>query len=243
MKHYGLIGYPLSHSYSEKYFSEKFKQLHIDADYKNFEIESLDDLKTIVKENNLSGFNVTIPYKEKIIPLLDKVTEDAKEVGAVNCVHVFQNKWIGYNTDILGFQESLLNFIPNTNMKALIFGTGGAAKAVSYVLEKLNIPFLLVSRNEIQDAITYADINETLLNEHKLLINTTPVGMYPDTHNFLPIPFHLFSKKHFAYDVIYNPEQTLFLKACESAGGQIKNGLQMLHLQAEAAYTIFNQNE
>ncbi|MBK7762137.1 MAG: shikimate dehydrogenase [Bacteroidetes bacterium] len=241
-KHFGLIGSPLSHTYSEKYFTEKFAQLQIDAEYALYDLPHLENIRELVNFYQLNGFNVTIPHKQKIISFLHEMDEDAKMVGAVNCVTVINEIWKGYNTDIIGFKKSLLHFIPDTSCKALIFGTGGASKAVTYVLSKLKIPFQLVSRNEIQGGITYADLNQQIFDEYELLINTTPVGMYPDLDDFLPIPFHLCSSNHYAFDLIYNPKETIFLKAFEARGCKIKNGLEMLHLQADAAYEIFMQD-
>lgn len=241
MKKFGLIGYPLEHSFSKFYFTEKFKKEGIQATYENFSLSNLDNLKTILSQNKVDGFNVTIPYKESIIHLLDDIDSEAKIVGAVNCVKISNNQLIGYNTDIIGFEKSFLPFISaiQTPKKALVFGTGGANKAVVYILKKHQIPFLQVSRNEILYGITYADIDEKIMQEYSILINTTPVGMYPKVEEVLPIPYHLITDKHFVFDLVYNPEKSKLLSIAENQGAQIKNGLDMLHIQAEEAWKIF----
>ena len=241
MKKFGLIGYPLEHSFSKFYFTEKFKKEDIQATYENFSLSNLDNLKTILSQNKVDGFNVTIPYKESIIHLLDDIDSEAKIVGAVNCVKISNNQLIGYNTDIIGFEKSFLPFISaiQTPKKALVFGTGGANKAVVHILKKHQIPFLQVSRNEILNGITYADIDEKTMQEYSILINTTPVGMYPKIEEVLPIPYHLITDKHFVFDLVYNPEKSKLLSIAENQGAQIKNGLDMLHIQAEEAWKIF----
>ncbi len=241
MKKFGLIGYPLEHSFSKFYFTEKFKKEGIQATYENFSLTNIDNLKTILSQNKVDGINVTIPYKESIIHLLDDIDSEAKIVGAVNCVKISNNQLIGYNTDIIGFEKSFLPFISaiQTPKKALVFGTGGANKAVVHILKKHQIPFLQVSRNEILNGITYADIDEKTMQEYSILINTTPVGMYPKIEEVLPIPYHLITDKHFVFDLVYNPEKSKLLSIAENQGAQIKNGLDMLHIQAEEAWKIF----
>jgi shikimate dehydrogenase len=241
MKKFGLIGYPLEHSFSKFYFTEKFKKEGIQATYENFSLTNIDNLKTILSQNKVDGFNVTIPYKESIIHLLDDIDSEAKIVGAVNCVKISNNQLIGYNTDIIGFEKSFLSFISaiQTPKKALVFGTGGANKAVVHILKKHQIPFLQVSRNEILNGITYSDIDEKTMQEYSILINTTPVGMYPKIEEVLPIPYHLITDKHFVFDLVYNPEKSKLLSIAENQGAQIKNGLDMLHIQAEEAWKIF----
>jgi shikimate dehydrogenase len=241
MKKFGLIGYPLEHSFSKFYFTEKFKKEGIQATYENFSLSNIDNLKTILSQNKVDGFNVTIPHKESIIHLLDDIDSEAKIVGAVNCVKISNNQLIGYNTDIIGFEKSFLPFISaiQSRKKALVFGTGGANKAVVYILKKHQIPFLQVSRNEILYGITYTDIDEKIMQEYSILINTTPVGMYPKVEEVLPIPYHLITDKHFVFDLVYNPEKSKLLLIAENQGAQIKNGLDMLHIQAEEAWKIF----
>jgi shikimate dehydrogenase len=243
MKKFGLIGYPLEHSFSKFYFTEKFKKEGIQATYENFSLTNIDNLKTILSQNKVDGFNVTIPYKESIIHLLDDIDSEAKIVGAVNCVKISNNQLIGYNTDIIGFEKSFLSFISaiQTPKKALVFGTGGANKAVVHILKKHQIPFLQVSRNEILNGITYSDIDEKTMQEYSILINTTPVGMYPKIEEVLPIPYHLITDKHFVFDLVYNPEKSKLLSIAENQGAQIKNGLEMLHIQAEEAWKIFEE--
>jgi shikimate dehydrogenase len=243
IKKYGLIGYPLEHSFSKNYFTQKFKKEGIQATYENFSISDLDDLKTLLSKNDIDGFNVTIPHKESIIYFLDEIDIEAKKIGAVNCVKILNNKYIGFNTDVIGFEKSFLPFISSiqTCKKALVFGTGGANKAVLYALQKHQIPFLQVSRNDILDGITYAEIDEKIMQEYSILINTTPVGMYPKVDDVLPLPFHLITKKHFVFDLVYNPEKTKLLSIAENEGAHIKNGLEMLHIQAEEAWKIFGE--
>lgn len=242
MQHYGLIGYPLSHSFSEAYFSSKFASEGVDADYRNFELHDLEVLPELISLYKLDGFNVTIPYKEKVRKYLHHIDPEASRIGAVNCVKVVDGKCYGFNTDHIGFEKSLNKWLSDDDtLKALIFGTGGASLAVAYVLKKKRIPFLLVSRNELKDGITYSDLDEQVMREHRLLINTTPVGTFPDIHAKIPIPYHLIGKDHFACDLIYNPEKTAFLIACEQGGATIKNGHDMLIEQAEASYAIFRR--
>lgn len=238
-KQYGLVGYPLAHSFSETYFNQKFASESIQAGYRNFELHDLDALREIIAYYHLDGFNVTIPYKEKIIPLLDELDKEAHQVGAVNCVVVSNGLRKGYNTDVIGFRRSLFNFIPSTDIKALVFGSGGASKAVCYVLQQAAIHYQLVTRNELVDSVTYAELNRTWLDEYHLLINTTPVGMYPDVNEKIPLPYHLLNEQCYAFDLVYNPEKTAFLAACENQGAQIKNGLEMLTIQAEESYNLF----
>lgn len=238
MHTYGLIGKHLSHSFSANYFNRKFKREHIDARYELFELESIDDLPALIARENPSGLNVTIPYKQQIIPLLHVLSEEAKAVGAVNCVSLNDGRWIGHNTDILGF-EAL--FLPNVleQVPVLIFGTGGASQAVQYVLQQHRFPYTVVSRNEIQHGLTYADLSETVLEAHPILINTTPVGMFPELDHALPIPYQWISAQHIVFDLIYNPAKTRFLEYCEAHGARIFNGQTMLEAQADAAWNIF----
>jgi shikimate dehydrogenase len=241
MKHYGLIGYPLAHSFSRNYFEDKFVNERIDASYSNFEISNGDDLLRLIKEYSLDGFNVTIPHKVNIIQYLNKISDDANEVGAVNCVTVRNNVLKGYNTDVFGFEKAILETTNLKSKKALIFGTGGSSRAVAFVLQKHNVPFKYVSRNDSYNGFSYADLNEEILNEYLLLINTTPVGMFPNIDDALPIPYQFVTKQHVAFDLIYNPEQTKFLFNCEMEGAMVQNGYNMLIYQAEESYRIFTQ--
>ncbi len=241
MKTYGLIGHPLSHSFSKKYFTEKFKDLSIDAQYINCETEHLNNLD-FVKENNLSGFNVTIPYKQTIIPLLDELDEEAKKIGAVNTVKVLENGTLkGYNTDVYGFKQSIKPFLESHHERALIIGTGGASKSISYVLNALGINVLFVSRiPKNSNEISYEEVNEYVLKAHFLIINCTPVGTYPNVSDAPTIPYEHISSKHLLYDLIYNPNETLFLQKGKLNGAKTLNGLSMLQLQAEKSWEIWN---
>jgi shikimate dehydrogenase len=243
MKQFGLIGYPLGHSFSKKYFEEKFATKNLqDCVFDLFPIKEIQEYKNlVVQQSNLIGLAVTIPYKETVMPLIDKVSDAAKEIGAVNCIQFKNGKSIGYNTDIIGFKKSLLPLLQPQHTKALILGTGGASKAVQYVLKNIGINFLLVSRTENNNTITYEDISEELLQSHFLIINTTPLGMSPNEEGFADIPYQFLTTKHLLYDLIYKPEKTLFLQKGEQQGCMIKNGFEMLVLQAEENWKIWNQ--
>lgn len=240
MLHFGLIGFPLAHSYSKQYFEKLFTGKNLTAQYTNFPIENLLQLKQLITKHQLDGFNITIPFKEEVIDLLDLVDPNARAVNAVNCVKVKNGKLTGFNTDVYGFERSFLSLLPpGSKYKALVFGTGGSSKAVQYCLTEKNIPFLLVSRHASNRTITYEELDQQLVDHHNILINTTPVGMFPDTNDSLPLPFHLVNEKHYAFDLIYNPEETIFLKNCRRQKALVKNGLEMLHLQAEESLRIF----
>lgn len=241
MKKYGLIGYPLSHSFSPSYFKEKYDKEGItDAEYKAYPMEDVAELRAMMDCENIVGLNVTIPHKESVIPLLDEVSEEAREVGAVNTIHHVDGKLVGYNTDVIGFRDSLKNFIEGACVDhALVLGSGGAAKAVAYVLKTLNIDYKIVSRS--RGDIRYGDIGEDTIRDHQLIINTTPLGMYPNIEKCPDIPYSRLTDKHFLYDLVYNPEKTLFLKNGEQNGAAICNGLEMLYGQAEASWAIWNQ--
>jgi shikimate dehydrogenase len=238
MHTYGLIGKHLSHSFSATYFNRKFKHEHIDAEYKLFELDAIDELPNLIARENPRGLNVTIPYKQQIIPHLHVLSEEATAVGAVNCVSLKEGRWIGHNTDILGFEAMFLPHVQE-QAPALVFGTGGASQAVQYVLKQRGFPFTVLSRNDIQGGLTYADLSEDIIQAHPILINTTPVGMFPDVDHALPIPYQWISARHTAFDLIYNPPKTRFLAYCEAHGARIFNGQTMLEAQAEAAWNIF----
>ena len=244
MRTFGLIGYPLSHSFSQKYFTEKFEKENIsDCEFRNFPLENLDDFSQLLKNNSaLCGLSVTIPYKQRIIKYLAEVDDVAKQVGAVNCIRV-GNKLSGHNTDVFGFEKSLTPLLKPHHRNALILGTGGAANAVAFVLRKLSIKFLFVTRSRMveSNSITYEALTPEVFSEHTLIINTTPLGMFPNVNECPPIPYELLSGKHLLYDLVYNPEETLFLRKGKEKGAQIKNGLEMLHLQAEKAWEIWNR--
>jgi len=243
MKKFGLIGFPLSHSFSKKYFTEKFNKESIkDACYELFELKQISDFPGFIKNNpDIIGLNVTIPYKGSIIPYLDELDEIAEEVGAVNTVKVQSSKLIGYNTDVVGFKESLLKFLPGDspeNFKAMILGTGGGAKAVRVVFKNLGIDYQLVSRQK--PSTQYNELTEEIVKQHKLIINTTPLGMFPDVNKYPEIPYQAIDHSHFLFDLVYNPEETLFLRKGKEKGAKIKNGLEMLYLQAERSWEIWN---
>lgn len=246
---YGLIGYPLSHSFSKGYFAEKFQEEGIkNSHYENFPISSIDVLPKLIKEHpHLHGLNVTIPYKQLVIPYLHELSDAAQMIGAVNTIKINGQYWKGFNTDEIGFRLSLLEFLqpyaePFTNLNALVLGTGGAAKAVNYVLKQLNINYLPVSRTVENGSITYEQIDEATMKEYLLVINTTPLGMMPNTTTCPLIPYNFISEQHFFYDLVYNPLETLFLEQGKLRGAKTMNGLKMLHLQAEAAWKIWNEN-
>jgi shikimate dehydrogenase len=241
MKQFGLIGYPLGHSFSKKYFEEKFAKEHLQGcSFELFSIEKIEVFADIISNNkSLKGLAVTIPHKEAIMPLLTEISNAAKIIGAVNCIKIKDGKTIGYNTDVIGFEKSLLPLLQQHHTKALVLGTGGASKAVQYVLKKLGISFLLVSRNRSNKTITYDDISVEIIETHSLIINTTPLGMSPNEGIFPNIPYAYLSSKHLLYDLIYKPEKTLFLQKGEVQGCIIKNGFEMLVLQAEENWKIW----
>lgn len=245
MEIYGLIGKSLKHSFSPAYFKEKFLNLKLDHKYLAFELETIDQLQELVKAYpNLKGFNVTIPYKEAIIPFLDEIDEVAQTIGAANCVKIENGRLKGYNTDAPGFQVSLSSFLNHTRIEqALILGTGGASKAVACSLKQINIPFQFVSRSKkTEGMLGYQDLNKTILGKSKLIINTTPIGTWPETNSFPEIPYQYITDHHFLFDLIYNPEQTLFLEKGKLKGAKIKNGLEMLINQAEFSWEIWKEN-
>ena len=245
-KLYGLLGYPLVHSFSQNYFNQKFESENIDAEYINFEIHDVGMLMEVVAENeNLNGLNVTIPYKEQVIPFLDEIDPAASEVGAVNVIKFIRGKdglrLKGYNSDIIGFTDSIKSLLKPHHQSALVLGTGGAAKAVSYSLRKLGLEVQLVSRRKSANTLVYEELTKNDLKNHKVIVNTTPLGMYPNVDTCPDIPYRYLTSQHLCYDLIYNPDETLFLKNSRLAGAQVKNGLEMLLLQAFASYSIWNQ--
>jgi shikimate dehydrogenase len=244
MKVYGLIGYRLSHSFSKKYFSEKFKRENIaGCVYENFPLESIQEFPKLLKETSgFKGCNVTIPYKEEVIAYLDELDAAAKEIGAVNVVKILPDGRLkGYNSDYYGFKTSLEKFIPlQKKHKALVLGTGGAAKAVAVALKDLSIPFQYVSRNKIENGITYNELNEKIIKENTIIINTSPLGMYPDIDTYPTIPYQFLTEEHYLYDLVYNPEVTTFMQKGKAFGAHVENGLGMLIGQAEKAWEIWN---
>jgi shikimate dehydrogenase len=246
MRLFGLIGYPLSHSFSQKYFEEKFKREEItDCRYELFPLKSIDNLKETLKQNpNLEGLNVTIPYKQQVLVYLYSFSDILKEIKACNCIKVIEGKLFGYNTDVIGFEKSLLPLLKPWHKRALILGNGGATAAVIFVLKKLRIGFDIVSRSlHANSTLCYKDLGEQVMKESLLIINTTPLGMYPQTDQYPNIPYEFITSKHLLYDVIYNPAKTLFLRKGEEKGATIKNGEEMLVLQAEESWRIWNERQ
>ncbi len=242
-KLYGLIGYPLSHSFSKSYFSQKFEKEGItDSFYDLFPIENIELLVSVLRAHpNLKGLNVTIPYKEQVIGYLNKLDESALAIGAVNCIKIENGLLFGYNTDAYGFERSLKEFLHHHNTHphhALVLGTGGAAKAVTFVLQQLQIPYKTVSREPGKGDLTYESLSS--LDDYPLIINTTPLGMQPHVDTFPNIPYHCLSNQHLLYDLVYNPEQTAFLQKGAAQGAATQVGLNMLYYQAEKAWDIWN---
>lgn len=245
MKQYALIGFPLSHSFSKTFFENKFKEENRnDCTYSSCELPDIHLLPDWIKKNPLlRGFNVTIPYKEAILPYLHELSDEAAEIGAVNCVSIENGYLKGYNTDAYGFSTSLKPFLEKHHTHALIFGTGGASKAVQYSLKKLSISFYTVSRKpHDKHTLSYEEINEKMLQHITLLINASPVGMYPNTQEKPLIPYQALNTSHLLYDLVYNPEKTAFLQAGEKQGATCINGLNMLHLQAEKSWEIWKKS-
>ena len=241
MRRFGLIGYPLTHSFSQKYFTQKFAELGLtEAVYENFSLQNIDELAAVLQKPDLCGLNVTIPYKKGVLPFLTGASDVVNTIGACNCILLSGTDVTGYNTDVVGFELSLLPFLQPHHTKALILGTGGASAAVEYVLAKLGIPFLHVSRRSGNDIISYEEVSEEIIASHHLIINTTPLGMYPDTDIFPAIPYQYITPQHHLYDLIYNPVETKFLEKGKLQGATIQNGQEMLLLQAEESWRIWN---
>jgi shikimate dehydrogenase len=246
-RRFGLIGYPLSHSFSRKFFSDKFSREGIDAEYLNYEIDNINLLPQIVAfDPVLTGLNVTIPYKQQVIKFLDKTDEDAAEINAVNTIRIIRDggriSLEGYNTDIYGFRESIRSLIQKHHHKALILGSGGASKAIIKVLNDIGIDTIIVSRNpQYKGEISYDDLDEGVMESYKVIVNTTPIGTFPKGEGCPAIPFEYVNEQHLLYDLVYNPEVTEFLKQGQLRGAAVKNGLEMLYLQALASWEIWNR--
>lgn len=239
--HYGLIGYPLSHSFSQAYFQQKFKRENLPHTYTNFEIQHLKAFFEGEEIKNLSGFNVTIPYKEQILPFLSDLDHVAHEIGSVNVVKRENGQFKGYNTDCAGFKASFLPLLGDQkDMRALILGSGGSSKAVQYVLKSLKIPFLVVSRAPNTSQVPYSKIDQNLLKSHLFIINCSPLGMFPNIDECPPMPYEYLTTQHILFDLVYNPSQTLFLKKGETQGASTCNGQHMLEVQAEESWRVWN---
>jgi shikimate dehydrogenase len=240
---FGLIGESLNHSFSKSYFEQKFKTLGLyNYSYTNFELKGIDELLPLLESNNsLKGFNVTIPYKEKIIPFLHAISPEAKEIGAVNCVHIVDNKTMGYNTDVYGFSQSVKPFLDVHHERALILGTGGASKAVAFALKKVGteVWFASTSAKKNQNTFHYSEINEMVITAFKCIVNSTPLGTFPNAEECPKIPYEFITRHHLVYDLVYNPPESLFLKKCKQKGAIVLNGLSMLQLQAEKSWEIW----
>jgi shikimate dehydrogenase len=243
MRLFGLIGYPLSHSFSKKYFTEKFEKEGLkDCSYELFSIASINELKNVLEQNpSLCGLNVTIPYKEQVLSFLHEKDTIVKKIKACNCISVKNGKLSGHNTDATGFERSLKDQLKPHHLKALILGAGGAAKAVEFVLRNLEINFKYVSRKPSVNNYSYEQLTSSIITDHTLIINTTPLGMYPKTNEAPPIPYEALTPHHYLFDLVYNPERSLFLQKGQDKGAAIKNGYEMLVIQAEESWKIWNE--
>jgi len=241
MAKYGLIGRNIGYSFSKAFFSTKFEQENRKDTYHNFELQDIGQLPDIVgNESDLKGLNVTLPYKESVIPLLDRVDKEAKKIGAVNTIKILKDgRLAGYNTDHYGFAKALANFLPITSKTAIVLGTGGAAKAVCYVLRAMDFDHLVVSRSPNANKIGYDDLTRKIIEDHKLIINCTPVGTFPNIENCPDIPYQYIGSDHLLFDLIYNPRETEFLKRGFAKGARVSNGLKMLEFQAKKAWSIW----
>jgi shikimate dehydrogenase len=250
LRQFGLIGYPLSHSFSQKFFTEKFlKENIVNAQYDNFPIASIESFDALWREHpSLEGLNVTIPYKKEVIAFLQHSSPVVQAIKACNCIRKFNNELYGYNTDVIGFEKSLLPFLKAHHTHALILGTGGASAAVQWVLQKLNIQYQVVSRKsntieestELKASLSYDQLSNSSIESHTLIINTSPLGMFPNVNEAPPIAYDAITAQHHLYDLVYNPIETLFMKNGLSKGATVQNGLDMLHIQAEESWAIWN---
>lgn len=246
MRRYGLIGFPLGHSFSQKYFTQKFEADGTDARYDLFPLESISELPKLLGDiDNFMGFNVTIPYKQDVMQFLDDIDEQAREIGAVNVVKISyaggKRTLKGFNSDAYGFTESIRPMLGASHKKALVLGSGGASKAVVYSLRKLGVEPVIVSRHAAEGVLTYADLSSEVMSEYTVIVNASPVGMAPKVDACPSIPYECLTPAHVCFDLVYNPEETLFLKKAKAQGAAVKNGLEMLHLQAEGAWLYWNE--
>lgn len=247
MKTYGLIGYPLTHSFSQQYFTEKIEREGFAdvAAFYTFPLASIEELSSLLTNHpSLKGLAVTIPYKEKVLQFVTHLSEEVKQIGAANCIKIEGNELTAFNTDIVGFERSFVKHLKQQHKKALVLGTGGASKAVQYVLKKLGIEFLIVSRNKniAEGSVQYGELTEATMKEYKIIINTTPLGMSPNENTCPEIPYHLLTADHYLYDLVYAPAKTLFLQKGEEQGATIENGFEMLIIQAEENWRIWNED-
>lgn len=247
MRYFGLIGKPLVHSFSQRYFTQKFQEESIDAAYGLYELDKIEDLKLLLQQKSFSGLNVTIPYKQSVLPYLSEFDETARAVGAVNVIKFVRRSGEvvlkGYNSDVIGFHDSLVPLLRPYHKRALVFGTGGASKAVEYVLRRLGIEVQLVSRQAKDSVLSYEQITPEVLQSYQLLVNATPLGTFPQVDTCVDIPYQNITNKHLLYDLVYNPQETLFLRYGKERGAQVMNGYAMLRGQAEAAWEIWNKQE
>lgn len=239
-RRFGLIGKRLNHSFSKQYFTTKFQNFDFPDSYDNFEIETIEDLTNLLNNNILSGFNVTIPFKESILPFLDELSPEAKSIAAVNTVVVHEGKLIGHNTDAFGFHQMIKPFLLNTHERALILGNGGASKSVIYVLKSIGLEVLVAARHPKSNEFHLHEVNEIMIKHCGIIVNTTPVGTAPHFDVCLDLPYSAITTEHLVVDLIYNPEQTLYLKKAKEQGAVTLNGLTMLHQQAEKSWEIWN---
>ena len=239
---YGIIGYPLGHSFSRGFFTEKFAREGIDAQYLNFEIPDVAMLRDVLRDNpKLRGLNVTLPHKQAVIPLLDEMSDEAREIGAVNVIRVRDGRLRGYNSDIIGFSESIKPLLKPHHTKALVLGTGGASKAICVGLTRLGLEWTYVSRTPREGMITYDALTPEVMAEYTVIVNCSPVGMYPKVDAAPAIPYECLTPRHLLFDLVYNPEDTLFMQKGRAHGATVKNGLEMLHLQAIASWRFWNE--
>ena len=245
-EHYGLIGYPLGHSFSARFFSEKFEKEGIAAVYTNYEIVKAEDLLDIVQDPQLRGLNVTIPHKQAVLPMLDRISEEAKAIGAANVIRVSHDAdgthLYGYNSDVVGFSRSIAPLLNPSHKRALILGTGGASKAVVYGLQQLGISSTFVSRSKKPGQLTYEELTPNIMAEHTVIVNCSPVGMFPHIDEAPAIPYASLTPQHLLYDLVYNPEQTQFMTRGAAHGAVVKNGLEMLHIQALVAWDFWHES-
>jgi len=241
MRRFGLIGKTLKHSFSKTYFEKKFAEQKIeDCSYENFEMQTIDELPRLIANNQLRGLNITIPYKEEVLQFLNLKNAIVEEIGACNCINIIGGELHGFNTDAVAFKNSLQENLKPHHKCALVLGTGGASKAVQYALKQLNIDYLLVSRHKKENQLGYEDVGEGTVSGYQIIINTTPLGMYPNLNQDPPIPYKAITSQHLLYDLTYNPPKTKFLRQGEERGAQIMNGHEMLVAQAEESWRIWN---